>query len=133
MTLGRGFDASLAVMTAADNEAYVALDGEQVTGFVVLCMHGALVGYLKSVAVREEWRSRGLGRHLIAFAEDRIFTEAANVFLLVSSFNRRARRLYERLGYEFVGELTDYWLPGHSELLLRKTRGPISAVGAGPI
>jgi [ribosomal protein S18]-alanine N-acetyltransferase len=125
VTLGRDFDASLAVITAGDHEAYVALEGEEVTGFVVLCMHGALVGYLKSIAVREDRRSRGLGRRLMAFAEDRILGEAANVFLLVSSFNEGARRLYERMGYRLVGELTDYWLPGHSELLLRKTRGPI--------
>ena len=129
VTLGRDFDASLAVMTASDHEAYVVLDDEEVAGFVVLCMHGALVGYLKSIAVHADWRSRGLGRQLMAFAEDRIFREAANVFLLVSSFNAGARQLYHRMGYRLVGELTDYWLPGHSELLLRKTRGPI---GMGP-
>jgi [ribosomal protein S18]-alanine N-acetyltransferase len=132
VTLGRDFDASLAVVTAGDHEVYVALEGEEVAGFVVLCMHGALVGYLKSIAVRADWRSRGLGRQLIAFAEERIFRDAANVFLLVSRFNARARQLYDRMGYQLVGELTDYWLPGHSELLLRKTRGPIGTGSAGP-
>jgi ribosomal protein S18 acetylase RimI-like enzyme len=132
ITLGRDFDASLAVMTASDHEAYVVLEDEEVAGFVVLCMHGALVGYLKSIAVREDWRSRGLGRRLMAFAEDRIFEDAGNVFLLVSDFNVRARQLYDRMGYRLVGELTDYWLPGHSEILLRKTRGPISTGSAGP-
>ena len=131
VTLGRDFDASLAIITAADHEAYVVLDDDEVTGFVVLCMQGALVGYLKSIAVRADWRSRGLGRQLMAFAEDRVFGEAANVFLLVSSFNARARQLYDRMGYRLVGELTDYWLPGHSELLLRKTQGPI-AMGPAP-
>jgi ribosomal protein S18 acetylase RimI-like enzyme len=43
----------------------------------------------------------------------------------VSSFNPRARELYERLGYEFIGELKDYLVRGHSELLMRKTIGPI--------
>jgi len=33
--------------------------------------------------------------------------------------------LYERLGYEVVGELKDYIVPGHSEMLLRKTIGPL--------
>ena len=72
VTLGRDFDASLAIITASDHEAYVVLDDEEVAGFVVLCMHGALVGYLKSIVVRADWRSRGLGRQLMAFAEDRI-------------------------------------------------------------
>jgi len=43
----------------------------------------------------------------------------------VSSFNPRARALYERLGYEMIGELKDYLIEGASELLMRKTIGPI--------
>ncbi len=34
--------------------------------------------------------------------------------------------LYERLGYAVVGELTDYIVSGHSELLLRKTIAPLN-------
>jgi ribosomal protein S18 acetylase RimI-like enzyme len=47
--------------------------------------------------------------------------------MCVSSFNVDAKRLYERLGYKVVGELTDYIVRGHSELLLRKTVGPMTA------
>ena len=65
-----------------------------------------------------------MGTALVAFAEERIFREHRNVFICVSDFNPGARRLYERLGYRLVGELTDYIVAGHSELLLRKTRGP---------
>jgi len=68
-----------------------------------------------------------LGRQLIAFAEERIFRESPNVFLCVSSFNSDARRLYERLGYELIGELRDYLVRGSSELLMRKTIGPLQA------
>jgi ribosomal protein S18 acetylase RimI-like enzyme len=42
------------------------------------------------------------------------------VFLLVSSFNAGARALYERLGYEQAGELPDYVIDGHSEILMWK-------------
>jgi hypothetical protein len=31
--------------------------------------------------------------------------------------------LYQRLGYEVVGELRDYVVPGHAKRLLRKTAG----------
>lgn len=41
-------------------------------------------------------------------------------FLCVSSFNPRARALYERLGYELIGELKDFVIDGASELLMRK-------------
>ena len=44
----------------------------------------------------------------------------------VSSFNKKAQELYERLGYETVGELKDYIVPGHSEILLRRTIAPIT-------
>jgi ribosomal protein S18 acetylase RimI-like enzyme len=47
--------------------------------------------------------------------------------LCVSSFNTGAKRLYERLGYEFVGTLTNYLVEGHDELLYRKTSGNWSA------
>jgi hypothetical protein len=33
---------------------------------------------------------------------------------------------YERQGYNVVGELTDYIVEGCSEILLRKTRGPLT-------
>ena len=42
------------------------------------------------------------------------------------SFNHAARRLYERQGYTVVGELSDYIVEGYSEILLRKTRGPLT-------
>ena len=105
---------------------YVAAHAGEVVGFLVLNMRGAFVGYIQTVALREDWRGRGLGSRLIAFAEERILRDAPNVFMCVSSFNTRARALYERLGYEVVGELRDYIVRGHSEWLLRKTTGPLS-------
>jgi ribosomal protein S18 acetylase RimI-like enzyme len=49
--------------------------------------------------------------------------------MCVSSFNEGASRLYQRLGYHVVGELRDYLVRGHSEILLRKTIGPIGEFG----
>jgi predicted GNAT family acetyltransferase len=97
-----------------------------VAGFAIVCMVGAFVGYIQTVCVAPAERGRGLGSLLVAHAEERIFRESPNVFLCVSSFNPDARRLYQRLGYAVVGELTDYLVPGHSETLMRKSRGPWS-------
>jgi ribosomal protein S18 acetylase RimI-like enzyme len=88
-------------------------------------MSGAFVGYIQTICVSEEDRSRGIGTRLMRFAEERIFRDSPNVFLCVSSFNPRAKALYERLGYEAVGELKDYIVKGHSEHVLRKTIAPI--------
>lgn len=133
ITLGRSVDQSLAVVTDPSCETYVLADDSSVQGFVVVSMAGAFRGYIRSVCVRADSRGGGLGGRLIAFAEDRIFAESPNVFMLVSTFNHGARRLYQRLGYEVIGELKEFWLRGHGELLLRKTRGPLSEFTPSPI
>lgn len=128
MTLRRDYSASLAAVRDPAREVYVAArdDGTDVIGFVILDMRGPFVGYVQSLGIREDWRGKGLGSRLIAFAENRIFRDSPNVFICVSSFNERARALYTRLGYEVVGELRDYIVRGHSEWLLRKSKSPIA-------
>ncbi len=125
ITLERGYEDSLALLQDATREVYGAFEGDRLLGFVILNMSGAFVGYIQTICVSEEDRSRGIGSRLMRFAEERIFRESPNVFLCVSSFNPRARKLYERLGYELIGELADYIVSGHSEYLFRKTIGPI--------
>jgi len=132
LTLGRSFDACVRVLRDPSLETYVAVDNDGVAGFVVVSMRGELAGYIKSVAVREDVRGRGIGTRLIEFAEARIRREHANVFICASSFNLRARQLYQRLGYTVVGELTDYVVRGHSEWLLRKSWGPIAEFAPEP-
>ena len=126
ITLGRTFDRCLATMRDEELERYVATADGEVVGLLLISMRGAFTGYIKSVAVREDQRSKGLGSELLSFAEERILRESPNVFICVSSFNPRARSLYERLGYESVGVLRDFIMRGHHEILLRKTTGPLT-------
>ena len=126
LTLKRSYDAALALVTDPGRDVFVALQNEEVVGFLILSMNGALSGYIQTVAVREDWRGRGLGTRLIGFAEEVIFRVSPNAFMCVSDFNTRAKELYERLGYETVGEMKDYVVRGHSEWLLRKTISPVS-------
>jgi ribosomal-protein-alanine N-acetyltransferase len=133
VTLGRTIDQSLAILRDRDaQEVYVAVHHGAVIGFLILVVKGPFSGYIRTVAVHRDWRSLGLGRKLVRFAEERIFRESPNVFLCVSSFNTRARALYERLGYEAVGELRDYIVRGHSEWLMRKSIGPLAEFGREP-
>ena len=76
-------------------------------------------------SLAEAFRGRGVGKALIEFAEKRIFRETPNVFICVSDFNVDAQAFYARLGYQRVGELKDFIIAGHAEILLRKTIGPI--------
>jgi ribosomal-protein-alanine N-acetyltransferase len=126
ITLRRGYEDSLRHLTDPLKEGYLSTSQDDIVGFMILNMKGAFVGYIQTVCVAPEWRNQGIGTQLVDFAEKRIFTEAPNVFLCVSSFNTKAKDLYKRLGYEIIGELKDYIISGQSEILMRKTLAPLT-------
>ena len=122
ITLKRDLDSCCATLQRPGTELFVARDqGQaQLLGFVLLAAYGfAGSPYLTSIAVGPEARGRGVGSELMAFAENQ-FQDRGHLFLLVSSFNQRAQQFYRRRGYEFVGELKDYIVTGHSELIFHK-------------
>ena len=133
LTLRRDFDHALALLSDQSNEVYLARAGKTLVGHIVGNMQGPFAGYIQVLAVAEEWRGRGIGERLLRFAEERIFRDSPNVFLCVSSFNPAAQRFYARLGYERVGELKDYVIPGASEFLMRKTIGPKNGHRSAPV
>lgn len=130
ITLGRGYEAGRAMLSDAGRERHVAMVDGQLAGFTVVLLHGALVGYLQTICVAAEWRGQGVGRALLAAAEQLALARYPNLFLMVSDFNRSAQRFYEGFGYERIGALRDYLITGHSEILMRKTLGPIRGYGA---
>lgn len=124
ITLRRSLDSAMTTLLDPEKEAYVVLNGQKVSALIILEMRGPLAGYIQTVCVRPDERGHGLGAALIGWAEQRIARDSPNVFLCVSSFNVAARRLYEWLGYQVVGNLASFVVREHDELLLRKTRGP---------
>jgi len=89
---------------------------------VVLLQRRGVAGspYVKSIAVAEGFRKRGVGATLMDFAENLYRGEAKHIFLCVSSFNVRARAFYERRGYKAAAEFEDYVIEGASEILMHK-------------
>jgi [ribosomal protein S18]-alanine N-acetyltransferase len=132
LTLGYDHAAALRALSAPEKELHVALSGGRVVGYVLLNLTGPFVGYLQSICVAPELRSRGIGRRLVQYAEARVFEDHPNLFICVSSFNAGARQFYLRLGYEAVGELKDYLVRGQSEILLRKSIAPLLGDRTGP-
>ena len=125
ITLGRKFENTILSVTNPHFDVYVALAREEVIGVLIFTLNVPLIrGYIAALAVHTDWRGRGVGSKLLRFAEERILRDSPNVFLCVSSFNANARRFYERQGYTQCGELTDFIIPGASEILMRKTTGP---------
>ncbi len=125
ITLKRDFTTALERISDPNLEVYLAFAGSEITGFIIINMQGVFSGYIQTLCIAPQWRNQGLGSRLIDFAEKRILTETPNVFICVSSINPDARRLYERLGYNLVGELVDFVVSGHSEFLLRKSIAPL--------
>jgi ribosomal-protein-alanine N-acetyltransferase len=121
--LKRSYQDSLAIFSDSSKEIFVAVAEGKVVGFIVLQMHGAFDGTIQSVGVFTGWQRCGIGRRLIGFAEERIFSEMESVFICVSSFNPRAQKLYEQLGYKVIGQLPDPIVAGHAEVLMRKSSG----------
>jgi len=123
ITLRRDLDGCRAALRRPGSELFVARRSGRPAGFILMHPYGCAGSpYIASVAVAEGLRGRGIGSQLVAFAERRMASRRF-IFLCVSSFNRRAQELYRRLGYQRVGELPDYVIEGHSELLLWKRLG----------
>jgi [ribosomal protein S18]-alanine N-acetyltransferase len=125
ITLGFGYEACLARTSDPEKEKLGAVFDGQLAGFLILDMRGPFAGYIQTVCVDGPRRSHGIGSALIAEAEKRVRHDSPNVFLCVSATNERARSLYERLGFERIGEIPNYLALGCTEILMRKSSGPI--------
>ncbi|HSY19551.1 MAG TPA: N-acetyltransferase [Candidatus Acidoferrales bacterium] len=125
LTLGVTEEQMFQRLTDPAREVHAAWMEDEIVGALILHLSGPLNGYIQTIAVHPDRRGRGLGRQMMAFAEERIFRQSPNVFLCVSAFNLRALKFYESLGYRRAGELPDYLAKGFPEILMRKTRGPL--------
>lgn len=107
----------------AKKELYVAInDGDRFMGYIWIAQRGAFYDfpYCAGLAVRKEYRGRGVGTALLRHYEKVGFEYSARIFILVSDFNLRARKLYERLGYKQVGMIPDLLKEGIAEYILMK-------------
>jgi ribosomal protein S18 acetylase RimI-like enzyme len=77
--------------------------------------------YLALLGVRKEWRGRGAGRFMMAAFEEAARQEGCDkTSLMASSFNPRAIRLYQSLGYKKIGYLDDAFKKGIGEYIFVK-------------
>ena len=105
----------------AEYQLYIAKIHGEPAGIIILDPRGVAGSpYIKSIAVFPEYRGRGVGSGLLSYVESLSGERSKHIFICVSSFNHRARKLYERCGYEFAGEFKDYIIDGASEILMHK-------------
>lgn len=101
----------------------VELDG-RVAGIAIVRQKFLLGDYLELLGVAGWARGKGIGRRLLAHIEPLVFARTKNLFACVSDFNKPARAFYKKLGYQEIGPMPNFLIPGSAEMLLRKTAGP---------
>ena len=119
--------ADMLAYAVARKNVYVALnENENCLGFIYYMTNGVFGSYpyLHIIAVKEGYRSCGIGKQLMKYFEDNATdSSSAKYFLTVDDFNPRAKILYENLGYKCVGELPDFYKKWINCFLMMKIKG----------
>ena len=123
--LGLDYDNCLQAFDGPLKEVYVLNKRKEIIGFVIIQTQGTFKGYIQTISINKKNRGGGYGTQLLQFCQNRILQYSPNIFICVSSFNHGAIQLYTKFGFELVGELKDFVKKGFTELLFRKTIGPI--------
>ena len=105
-------------------ESLVALVDGKVAGVALIREKFLLGDYLELLGVAPETRKIGVGAALLAQVERSVFARTKNLFACVSDFNATARAFYQKNGYQEIGPMPNFLIPGSAEILLRKTNGP---------
>jgi ribosomal protein S18 acetylase RimI-like enzyme len=98
-----------AISAEANFATFVAVEADEVIGMVGVSAswsyeHNDRNGRIIALVVRNDMRRRGLGRALIAFAEEFLAQRNVRRIVLTSRFAREdAHRFYESLGYARTG------------------------------
>ncbi len=112
-------------------ESFVIEWDGRVAGIAVIKPRFLLGDYLELLGVALWARDKGLGGTMLGHVESLVFGRTKNLFACVSDFNTPARVFYKKHGYEEIGPMPDFLIPGSAEMLLRKTAGPARENGSG--
>jgi ribosomal protein S18 acetylase RimI-like enzyme len=105
-------------------DSYVIECDGRVAGVAIVKQKFLLGDYLELLGVASSARGKGLGRRLLGHIEHLVFARTKNLFACVSDFNQPARAFYCKQGYQEIGPMPNFLIPGSAEILLRKTAGP---------
>lgn len=109
-------------------QAHVCVAGDIVAGFIIFTPEPVFArgGYLRAIGVLPSMQRQGIGKKLLLFAEKMTSRSSQNLYLCVSSFNKKAQVFYKKLGYAKAGTLVDLIIQGSSEYIFWKRLVPIS-------
>lgn len=97
----------------------VAVSGAAVVGYAVGIIRYGSTGHVVSIAVREGFRERGVGKRLLdRLMEDLAALGAERMRLEVRESNGRAIALYSAAGFEEKEKIKNYYADGESALVM---------------
>jgi ribosomal-protein-alanine N-acetyltransferase len=114
-------------------EYFLELSKKWPEGFLMAKLGEEIVGYaigekskdsglIVSVAVKKEWRRRGIGRKLIEKLLENFKKEGMKiVFLHVREENRDAINFYQALGFKIIELVENYYSNGEDAYLMEKS------------
>lgn len=105
-------------------ESFVAEIEGNIAAITIVRQKFLLGDYLELLGVATWARGRGIGTQLLGHVETLVFARTKNLFACVSDFNTGARDFYKKQGYQEIGPMPNFLIPGSAEILLRKTAGP---------
>jgi [ribosomal protein S18]-alanine N-acetyltransferase len=125
-TLGYGKDdwSRIFCPIPQDREAYVLEHEGRVAGIAIVKPKFLMGDYLELLGIAPWARGQGLGARMLEQIESIVFGRTRNLFACVSDFNVSARDFYRKMGYQEIGPMPNFLIPGSAEMLLRKTAGP---------
>lgn len=118
--LNRSFQTSLNILLDKSRDVYVIKNEDAWIGFIVVNTQGALTPYIQSILLKQEYRNQGIGSAVLNEIENIYSSVHSRIFLMVSSFNEKAQKLYQSMKYQVIGVLPNHVVEGHAEILMRK-------------
>ncbi len=110
----------------------VAQEGDRIVGYAGLASSGDLADVQTIAVARDQWGT-GLGsRMLTELLKAATAFECAEVLLECRVDNVRARKLYERFGFEAIGLRRGYYQPGNVDALVMRLTTTATDGGSAP-
>lgn len=104
-------------------EVHIAKNENNKTiGFMRIDDVGMFSGFpfLRLIAVNNDYRCKGFGTQMLEIYESKYKGRVNKIFLCVSSFNDRAKKLYAAVGFKEVGRVEGLYKKGTYESIMMK-------------
>ena len=99
----------------------IALHGEKVTGYIVGAIRRRVLGHIISLAVKKEYRRKGIAWRLLEKLEDQFRKNGVKIFRLeVEATNDAAVSLYLRRGFKMAYVIPNYYPGGEPCVVMFK-------------